>query len=190
MVALSAVTNVALEFAGALELECTAAFADSGRGLLDRFRLAHDPDHVRHRDPGPEASAEEVVDGVADDLPLQVPERHLDGGLRVAVAADALVHRPDRGLDVEGVDPLERGRQQLAHDLDHGRRCLAAVAVEVAAPVGQRSRLAPADEAVIAVDADDHPAAELAPKPPPKPLTAHRQRDRDGLDLGHGGRRA
>jgi len=135
---------------GGLDLED----AMTARDLLARFRdlgvQALHRERPRQRHALAHAPAEQPVDGHAERAAVQVPERHLDRGARERVTLHAPGHLAAQRLDAGRVAPDEPRRDvALDRDGDRLRRFLAP------RRTAQTRGLAPADEAVGGLEADE-----------------------------------
>jgi hypothetical protein len=120
-------------------------------------------------------AAEQPMDRQAEDLALEVVQCDVDRALGVGMAAHDLFHPSVDLRQVEGVDVDQTRAEHVAdHVADRPRR-LPEVAPRVAAPAAQRRRLAPADGAVIGLDADQRPLAERLVQAAPAEVPARRR---------------
>ena len=131
-------------------------------------------DDAEERDAASPLAAEERIGRPVGGAADQIVQRHLDGGLGGVVAVHAAGHRRQRAGDVLRRPAHERRRQigdRRHHALDrlagHGRR---------------GGGLAPADDAVVGFDADEHVVGLPDLDARHEDRLLHRQADRDRLD--------
>jgi hypothetical protein len=118
-----------------------------------------------------------------------IVERELDSRFCVRVALDNRIHARVQVDHVTEFNALDGGREIVFDDGPDDERGLAEIASELAAPIFERGRLAPAGSSVGVGDAGENVAADRLREPRPLVLATRRQLDQnclDGLDRRHG----
>ena len=112
-----------------LHLDRAMPLADALEGVLGHRLGLAERHRVAERDALAHQAAEERVDRRAEGLPQDVPERHLDPGLRLLHAVERAVHLLDEVGDAARILADHRGderrldvpRQEAPAPLEHGR---------------------------------------------------------------------
>ena len=101
---------------------------------------------MRDRDAAPAGAAEQAMHRKAALLAGEIIGRELDRRLGVGIALDGAIHARMQFGDLARQAALDGRRQMSRDDLDGRSRTLAEIAAELAAPILERGRLAPAGE--------------------------------------------
>ncbi len=164
-----------------LDLDRLDALACDLRDLALGVGEAHQADRVGDRDARARGAAEQAMDRQPGLAAGEVVGGELERRLGVGEALDGAVHAGVQLDDVARLEAAHRRRQIGLDHMDRGAGALAEIAAELAAPVFQRRRLAPAHAAGLIDQPDQHIAADRLGQPGPFMLAPGRQRDVDQL---------
>ncbi len=178
--------DVAVRIDADLDLDGADAFLRDLRDLALGLREIHQPDRMGDRNAPAAGAAEQAMHGKAALPAGEIIGREFDGGLGVGIALDGAIHPRMQFGDLARHATRDRRRQISRHDLDRRSRALAEIAAELAAPILECGRLAPAGDAGVVAHLDEDVAADGLGEAGPFVLAPGRQRDVNELDGSDG----
>ncbi len=179
--------DIAVGIDADLDLDRADTLARDLRDLALRFLEAEKSDGVGDGNFPSHRAAQKTMHRQAPLPARKIIGRELDRRLGVRIALDDAVHTRMQFADFARHAALHRRREMACDDLDGGPRAFPEIAAELAAPILQRRRLAPAGIAGGVDHLHQHVAADRLGEPRPFVLAARRQRDVMKLDGRDGG---